>query len=58
VIAAFLLGFSVASLFGWTKIEATFAGRVLMATSVGVRTFSILVSYIPSRSNHPECCRD
>jgi Kef-type K+ transport system membrane component KefB len=42
VIAAFLLGFSVASLFGWTKIEAAFAGGVLMATSVGVTVRTLL----------------
>ena len=42
VIAAFLLGFCVASLFGWTKVEAAFAGGVLMATSVGVTVRTLL----------------
>ena len=42
VIVAFLLGFSVASLFGWTKVEAAFAGGVLMATSVGVTVRTLL----------------
>jgi len=42
VITAFLLGFGVASIFGWTKIEAAFAGGVLMATSVGVTVRTLL----------------
>jgi len=41
-IASFLLGFAVASLFGWTKIEAAFAGGVLVATSVGVTVRTLL----------------
>jgi Kef-type K+ transport system membrane component KefB len=42
VIVAFLLGFGVASLFGWTRVEAAFAGGVLMATSVGVTVRTLL----------------
>jgi Kef-type K+ transport system membrane component KefB len=41
-IASFFLGFAVASLFGWTKTEAAFAGGVLVATSVGVTVRTLL----------------
>jgi len=36
VIVSFLLGFGAASIFGWTFLEAGFAGGILVATSVGI----------------------
>jgi len=36
VVVAFMLGFGAASIFGWSSIEAAFAGGVLVATSVGI----------------------
>jgi len=42
VIVAFLLGFSAASIFGWTLIEAGFAGGILVATSVGITVRTLM----------------
>lgn len=42
VVVAFLLGFGAASIFGWTPMEAAFAGGILVATSVGITVRSLL----------------
>ncbi len=42
VIVAFILGFGAASLFGWTLIEAGFAGGILVATSVGITVRTLM----------------
>ncbi len=36
VVVAFLFGFGTAFVFGWSTLEAAFAGGVLVATSVGI----------------------
>lgn len=42
VIAAFLFGFGTASLFGWSSMEAAFAGGILVATSVGITVSTLM----------------
>jgi len=42
VVVAFLLGFGAASIFGWTPIEAGFAGGILVATSVGITVRTLM----------------
>ncbi len=42
VVVAFLFGFSLASLYSWSREEAAFAGGVLVATSVGLSVRSLL----------------
>ncbi len=42
VVVAFLLGFGAASIFGWTLIEAGFAGGILVATSVGITVRTLM----------------
>jgi len=42
VIAAFTLGFGVASLCGWTSMQAAFVGAVLAATSVGITVRTLM----------------
>ncbi len=42
VVVAFLLGFGTASIFGWTLIEAGFAGGILVATSVGITVRTLM----------------
>jgi Kef-type K+ transport system membrane component KefB len=42
VVAAFLLGFGAASIFGWSSIEAAFAGGILVATSVGITVRTLM----------------
>lgn len=42
VAVAFLLGFGTASVFGWTFIEAAFAGGILVATSVGITVRTLI----------------
>ncbi len=42
IVVAFSLGFIAASIFGWTSLEAAFAGGVLVATSVGI-TVRVLI---------------
>ena len=42
VVVAFVLGFGAASIFGWSPIEAAFAGGILVATSVGITVRSLM----------------
>lgn len=42
VIVAFLFGFSLAFVYGWSWKEAAFAGGILVATSVGITVRSLL----------------
>ena len=42
VVMAFILGFGAASMFGWTIIEAAFAGGILVATSVGITVRTLM----------------
>ncbi|MEM3421097.1 MAG: cation:proton antiporter [Candidatus Hadarchaeum sp.] len=42
VAVAFLLGFGAASFFGWTPLEAGFAGGILVATSVGITVRTLM----------------
>jgi len=42
VITAFLLGFGVAYLFGWSSLQAAFVGAVLAATSVGISVRTLM----------------
>jgi Kef-type K+ transport system membrane component KefB len=42
VITAFLLGFGVAYLFGWSSLQAAFVGAVLAATSVGITVRTLM----------------
>jgi len=42
VAVAFLLGFGAASIFGWTLLEAGFAGGILVATSVGITVRTLM----------------
>ncbi len=41
-VVAFLLGFGAASIFGWTPLEAAFAGGILVATSVGITVRTLM----------------
>jgi Kef-type K+ transport system membrane component KefB len=42
VIMAFILGFVVATLYGWTSMQAAFVGAVLTATSVGITVRTLI----------------
>lgn len=42
VLMAFVLGFGAASIFGWTPLEAAFAGGILVATSVGITVRTLM----------------
>jgi len=42
VVVAFMLGFGAASIFGWSPIEAAFAGGILVATSVGITVRTLM----------------
>lgn len=42
VVVAFVLGFGAASIFGWTPLEAAFAGGILVATSVGITVRTLM----------------
>ena len=42
VIMAFILGFTVATLYGWTGMQAAFVGAVLTATSVGITVRTLI----------------
>ncbi len=42
VVVAFALGFGAASIFGWTTLEAAFAGGILVATSVGITVRTLI----------------
>jgi Kef-type K+ transport system membrane component KefB len=42
VVVAFMLGFGAASIFGWTPLEAAFAGGILVATSVGITVRTLM----------------
>ncbi len=42
VVFSFLLGFGVSSVFGWTLLEAAFAGGILVATSVGITVRTLI----------------
>jgi Kef-type K+ transport system membrane component KefB len=42
VIVAFILGFSVATLYGWTGMQAAFVGAILTATSVGITVRTLI----------------
>lgn len=46
VVMAFLLGFWAASLFGWTPLEAGFAGGILVATSVGITVRTLMELHV------------
>lgn len=46
VVVAFLLGFGAASLFGWTPLEAGFAGGILVATSVGITVSTLMELHV------------
>ncbi|MGQ9788370.1 MAG: cation:proton antiporter [Candidatus Hadarchaeaceae archaeon] len=46
VVMAFMLGFGSASLFGWTPLEAGFAGGVLVATSVGITVRTLMELHV------------
>ncbi|MGC8816982.1 MAG: cation:proton antiporter [Candidatus Hadarchaeum sp.] len=46
VVVAFLLGFGAASFFGWTTLEAGFAGGVLVATSVGITVRTLMELHV------------
>ena len=42
VIMAFILGFVVATIYGWTGMQAAFVGAVLTATSVGITVRTLI----------------
>ncbi len=42
VVVAFVLGFGAASIFGWSPLEAAFAGGILVATSVGITVRTLM----------------
>jgi len=42
VVMAFILGFVVASLYGWSPMQAAFVGAVLTATSVGITVRTLI----------------
>lgn len=42
VVVAFMLGFGAASVFGWSPLEAAFAGGILVATSVGITVRTLM----------------
>jgi Kef-type K+ transport system membrane component KefB len=42
VVVAFMLGFGAASIFGWSPLEAAFAGGILVATSVGITVRTLM----------------
>ena len=42
VIMAFILGFTVATLYGWSSMQAAFVGGVLVATSVGITVRTLM----------------
>jgi Kef-type K+ transport system membrane component KefB len=42
VIMAFILGFGVATLYGWSSMQAAFVGGVLVATSVGITVRTLM----------------
>ncbi|MFH1821084.1 MAG: cation:proton antiporter [Methanobacteriota archaeon] len=45
-VVAFLLGFGAASIFGWTFLEAGFAGGILVATSVGITVRTLMEMHV------------
>lgn len=42
VVVAFVLGFGAATIFGWSPLEAAFAGGILVATSVGITVRTLM----------------